>query len=101
MVEMRLAWLVAHAGQYLGARGAARLAWRCWGRSLPGAPRAGSGRRVGGRSAKSGYHLAHLVGAGLSPVAIAVALYVLRSERAPETEREPAEGGGRRAYREA
>ena len=39
-----------------------------------------------------GYHLAYPVGAGLSLVAIAVALYVVpRSERAPETEREPAE----------
>jgi hypothetical protein len=34
-----------------------------------------------------------LVGGGLSLVAIAVALYVLRSERAPETERESAERG--------
>jgi hypothetical protein len=42
-----------------------------------------------------------LVGAGLSLVAIVVALYVLRSERAPETEREPAERGGRPIYGEA
>jgi len=33
--------------------------------------------------------------------AIAVALYVLRSERAPETERNPAERGGRPIYGEA
>ena len=50
---------------------------------------------------KGGYHLAYPAGAGLSLVAIAVALYVLRCEGAPETEREPAERGGRLAYGEA
>jgi hypothetical protein len=41
--------------------------------------------------------LTYAVGVGLSPVAIAVALCVLRCERALEAKREPVERGGGRS----
>jgi hypothetical protein len=96
MVEMHLAWPVTHVAttsvQVGGAIGLALLATFARERT--------EGLLADGESAAAalngGYDLTYLVGVALSLIAMAVALYVLRCERAPETEREPVERGGRR-----
>jgi EmrB/QacA subfamily drug resistance transporter len=52
----------------------------------------------------SGFHLAYVVGAGLVAIALAVAIFVLRTEEMPEMDHEAegaGEGTGRPAYSEA
>ena len=52
----------------------------------------------------SGFHLAYLVGAGMVAVALAIAIFVLRSEPAPEQAEAPAEEAhraGEPAYSDA
>src|SRR5687768_11839516 len=74
---------------------AARSGWRCWRRRCRAHRGPARGRRVGGRSAQW-----RLPGRRRPLACRDRRGAVLRSERAPETERAPAERGGRLAYGE-
>ena len=49
----------------------------------------------------SGYHVAYLIGAGLATIAVAIAIFVLRSPAPPDTAGAPQEGDLEPAYSEA
>ncbi|HEX6602081.1 MAG TPA: hypothetical protein VF030_05515 [Solirubrobacterales bacterium] len=49
----------------------------------------------------SGYHVAYLIGAALAAIAVAIAVFVLRSPQQPEGMPAPAEGEPEPAFSEA
>jgi MFS family permease len=85
-------------------RSAARSASPCWPPWRPSAPHPARRGTAFDAALNSGFHLAYVVGAGLVAVALAIAIFVLRSEPLPEHGEQPAgeepHAGGAPAYSE-